>query len=58
MQSRESMLVAASVGFRVWPRNVAQAEPSALVRCRGGFDDYFSGCLRHTAARKNRRTYK
>ena len=24
-------------GRRVWPRNVARVEPSALVRCRGGF---------------------
>jgi hypothetical protein len=34
---RENMEVAAHVGFRVWPRNVAQVEKSALVRCRGGF---------------------
>ena len=31
------MQVAARVGFRVWPRNVAQAERSAPVGCRGGF---------------------
>ena len=30
------MQVAAGVGFRVWPRNVARVETSALVRCRGG----------------------
>jgi hypothetical protein len=37
LQCRENMQVAARVEFRVWPRNVAQAESSALVRCRGGF---------------------
>ena len=31
------MEVAGLVGFRVWLRNFAQVEMSALVRCRGGF---------------------
>jgi hypothetical protein len=31
------MEVALRVGFRVWLRNMAQAETSALVRCRAGF---------------------
>ena len=37
VQSGENMQVAARVQFRVWLRNVAQVQPSALVRCRGGF---------------------
>jgi hypothetical protein len=37
VQGRENVEVAARLGFRVWLRNVAQFEPSALVRCRGGF---------------------
>ena len=36
-QGREIMEVVVRVGFRVRPRNVAQVEPSALVRCRGEF---------------------
>jgi hypothetical protein len=37
VQSGENMEVAARVEFRVWLRNVAQVQPSAPVRCRGGF---------------------
>ena len=37
VEVRENMEVASHVGFRVWPRNVAQVEKSVPVRCRGGF---------------------
>ena len=54
VQGREIMGVAARVGFRVWPRNVAQVEPSSLVRCRGGLANTLTttflaacGVLRH-----------
>jgi hypothetical protein len=63
VQGRENMEVAARVGFCVWPRNVAQAETSAQVRCRGGFagnltTDNFSGRLRRVASRRRRRNCK
>ena len=41
----------------MWPRNVAQVEPSSLVRCRGGFPNTLTttflaacGVLRHGGA--------
>jgi hypothetical protein len=37
VEGQENMEVATLVGFRVWLRNVAQAETSAVVRCRRGF---------------------
>ena len=37
VQGRENMAGAAPVGFRVWPRNVAQVETSALVSCHAVF---------------------
>ena len=56
------MEVAGRVGFRVWLRNVAHVETSALVRCRGGFantlDDHFSGRLQRIALRSRRKTHK
>lgn len=37
VQGQESMEVAACVGFRIWLRNVAQVEMSALMHCDAGF---------------------
>jgi hypothetical protein len=37
VQGQEKMEVATPVGFRVWLRNVAQAEPSVVVHCHDGF---------------------
>ena len=37
VQGRENMEVAARVGLRVWLRNVAHVQASALVHCRDGF---------------------
>ena len=55
MQGRENVEVAARMGFRVWLRNVAQVEPSALVRCRGGLANtlmtiFVVSCCREDAA--------
>ena len=51
VQGRKNIEVAALVEFCVWQRNVAHAEMSALVLCRGEFesrDDHSSGRLLHT----------
>ena len=37
VQDLDYMEIALRLGFCVWPRNVAQVELSALVRCRVGF---------------------
>jgi hypothetical protein len=39
------MEVVAHVGFRVWLRNVAQAEMSALVHCHGRFSNSLTTTL-------------